>query len=85
MSILRATNKELLLPLGVIIDQALNNLFIFITRKAHDLHHAQDLHEKIERNIRLRKPQAARIAVRNLLANSDEIIKRTAAKNSRRN
>ena len=85
IGILKATNNELLLPLGVIIDQALNNLFIFITRKAHDLHHAQDLHEKIERNIRLRKPQAARIAVRNLLANSDEIIRRTAAKNSRRN
>ena len=85
IGILKATNNELLLPLGVIIDQALNNLFIFITRQANDLHHAQDLHEKIERNIRLRKPQAARIAVRNLLANSDEIIKRTAAKNSRRN
>jgi DNA-binding FadR family transcriptional regulator len=85
IGILKATNNELLLPLGVIIDQALNNLFVFITRQAKDLHHAQDLHEKIERNIRLRKPQAARIAVRNLLANSDEIIRRTAAKNSRKN
>ena len=84
LAILKATNNELLLPLGVIIDQALNNLFLFITRQANDLHYAQDLHDKIERNIRLRKPQAARIAVRNLLANSDEVIRRTAAKNSRK-
>ena len=85
LAILKATNNELLLPLGVIIDQALNNLFIFITRQANDLHYAQDLHEKIERNIRLRKPQAARIAVRNLLANSDEIIKRGPPKDPRKN
>ena len=78
VAILRATNNELLFPLGVIIDQALNNLFVFISRQVRDLHHAQDLHEKIERNIRLRKPQAARLAVRNLLKNSDAIINRTA-------
>ncbi len=75
LAILRASNNELLLPLGVIIDQALNNLFVLITRRAKDLHHAQDLHEKIERNIRLRKPQAARLAVRNLLDNSDALIR----------
>ena len=44
VAILRATNNELLFPLGVIIDQALNNLFNFITRRANDLHYAQDLH-----------------------------------------
>lgn len=76
LAILRATNNELLLHLGVIIDQALNNLFLFITRQANDLHYAQDLHDRVERNIRLRKPQAARTALRNLLANSDEVIRR---------
>jgi DNA-binding FadR family transcriptional regulator len=75
LAILRASNNELLLPLGVIIDQALTNLFMLITRRAKDLHHAQDLHEKIERNIRLRKPQAARLAVRKLLENSDSLIR----------
>ena len=75
LAILQATNNELLIPLGVIIDQALNNLFMLITRRAKDLHHAQGLHEKIERSIRLRQPQAARVAVRNLLANSDSLIK----------
>ena len=83
VSILRATNNELLLPLGVIIDQALNNLFIFITRQAKDIHHAQDLHDKIERSIRQRKPQAARLAVQKLLQNSDEIINRAANRQKR--
>jgi DNA-binding FadR family transcriptional regulator len=84
VGILRATNNELLLPLGVIIDQALNNLFAFITRQANDLHHAQDLHDKIERSIRKRKPQAARVAVQNLLKNSDEIINNPARKQIRK-
>lgn len=75
LAILRASNNELLFPLGVIIDQALNILFVLITRRAKDIHHAQDLHEKIERNIRLQKPQAARTAVRNLLDNSDALIR----------
>ena len=79
VAILRATNNELLFPLGVIIDQALNNLFNFITRHANDLHHAQDLHEIIERCIRQRKPQAARLAVKRLLRNSDEVIRRSKA------
>ena len=84
VGILRATNNELLLPLGVIIDQALNNLFVFITRQANDLHHAQDLHDKIESSIRKRKPQAARIAVQNLLKNSDEIINNPARRQRRK-
>ena len=79
VAILRATNNELLFPLGVIIDQALNNLFNFITRRANDLHYAQDLHENIERCIRQRKPHAARLAVKKLLRNSDEVIRRSKA------
>jgi DNA-binding FadR family transcriptional regulator len=83
IAVLRATNNELLLPLGVMIEQALNNLFIFITRQANDLHYAQDLHEKIERNIRLRKPQAARLAVRKLLDNSNDVIRRARGRNTK--
>ena len=83
VGILRATNNELLLPLGVIIDQALNNLFVFITRQANDLHYAQDLHEKIERSIRARKSKAARLAVKALLKNSDDVINSRPRKQSR--
>lgn len=78
LAILKATNNELLVPLGVTIASALNNLFVFITRTAKDLHYAQDLHNNIERAIRLRKPGAARIAVQKLLAHSDAFIRKNS-------
>ncbi len=74
VAILRATSNELLLPLGVLIDSALNQLFTLVTREVNDLRHAQDLHEDIEKAIRLKRPEAARRAVRRLLANTDGII-----------
>ncbi len=73
-AILKATNNEFVMPLGVITDQSLNSLFIFITRHADDLRQVQKLHENIEKNIRLRRPEAARAAVRKLLKNSDRLI-----------
>jgi DNA-binding FadR family transcriptional regulator len=76
LAILRASGNELLVPLGVLIESALAHLFVFVTREANDLRHAQTLHENIEKAIRLRRPGAARTAVRELLANTDEIIAR---------
>ncbi len=74
LEILRAAGNELLLPLGALIDSALEGLFVFVTREVNDLRYAQDLHEAIERNIRLQRPDGARKAVRKLLANTDEVI-----------
>ena len=74
LAILKASNNDLLVPLGVIINSALDNLFVFITREANDLRFAQDLHNNIERNIRLRKVEGARKAVRKLLKHSDDFI-----------
>lgn len=74
LAILRAAGNELLLPLGALIDSALEGLFVFVTREVNDLQYAQDLHEDIERHIRLQRPEAARKAVRRLLANTDAII-----------
>jgi DNA-binding FadR family transcriptional regulator len=74
LGILRATGNELLIPLGVLIDSALRNLFVFITVESGDVHHAQDLHDTIEKAIRQRKPEVARRAVHRLLDNSDELI-----------
>lgn len=79
LAILRASGNDLLVPLGVLIESALNHLFEFVTREKNDLRHAQKLHETIERNIRLQRPAAARAAVRKLLANTDGIIKRPEA------
>jgi len=76
LAILRASGNELLVPLGVLIESALDRLFAFVTREVNDLRHAQTLHEKIEKAIRQQRPDAARIAVRKLLQNTDEIIRR---------
>lgn len=72
--ILHASGNELLVPLGVLIESAFDQLFIFVTREQNDLAYAQTLHENIEKCIRLRRPEAARAAVRKLLANTDDII-----------
>jgi DNA-binding FadR family transcriptional regulator len=74
LAILRAAGNDLLVPLGVLIETAFDHLFRYVTREGDDLDHAQKLHEAIERNIRLRRPDAARNAVRRLLANTDKII-----------
>ena len=74
LSILKASNNELLVPLGVLIDSALKNLFVLITVEAGDVHYAQDLHNNIEKAIRQQKPETARKAVRKLLENSDNMI-----------
>jgi len=74
MAILRAAGNELLVPLGVLIESGLDYLFIYITRNTRDLDYAQQLHEDIERQIRLQRPGKARAAVRKLLANTDGVI-----------
>lgn len=76
LAILQAAGNELLLPLGALIDSALEGLFVFVTREVKDIRYAQDLHEDIEKNIRLQRPEAARKAVKRLLANTDEVIAR---------
>jgi DNA-binding FadR family transcriptional regulator len=77
LAILRASGNELLVPLGVLIESALRELFVVITREGHDnIEHAQTLHVKIEKAIRQQRPDAARAAVRKLLENTDEVIAR---------
>jgi len=76
LAILRAAGNDLLVPLGVLIEQAFNHLFMHVTRKGDDLDQAMKLHEAIERNIRLRRPEAARNAVRKLLAATDKVVGR---------
>jgi len=77
LAILRASGNELLVPLGALIESALHHLFVHITtREATSLQIAQQLHENIEKCIRLKRPEAARAAVRKLLANTDSVIGR---------
>ncbi|MEI5678315.1 MULTISPECIES: FadR/GntR family transcriptional regulator [unclassified Mesorhizobium] len=74
VAILRASGNDLLVPLGVLIESALNHLFVHVTREGESLQRAQRLHENIEKSIRLQRPNTARNAVRKLLANTDEVI-----------
>lgn len=76
LAILKATHNELLIPLGTLIESALNNLFVHVTREANSLRYAQELHAAIEEQIRLQNPEAARQAVRILLADTDAMIRR---------
>lgn len=73
-AILIASGNEFLVPFGFLVESALVEVFDHVTRKIGDLHHAQTLHEHIERAIRKRRPEAARRAARNLLADTDDII-----------
>ena len=74
LAILRASGNDLLVPLGVLIESAFDHLFTYTTRELDDLQHAQQLHEAIEKAIRLQRPAAARNAVHKLLADTDEGI-----------
>jgi DNA-binding FadR family transcriptional regulator len=76
LAILKATHNELLIPLGTLIESALNNLFVYVTREANSLRYAQELHAAIEEQIRLQNPEGARQAVRILLADTDAMIRR---------
>lgn len=83
LGILKASGNDLLVPLGGLIDSALGNLFMLITREAGDIHSAQTLHDKIEKAIAARKPKAARQAVHKLLDNSDAMIDIWSGKRNR--
>lgn len=76
IAILRASGNDLLVPLGVLIESALNHLFAYVTREEDDLQYVMKLHENIEKSVRLQRPNMARNAVRKVLANTDQIIAR---------
>ena len=83
LSILAAAGNELLVPFGFLIESALANLFDYTVRRSDDWKYAAPLHVNIAKAIKQQKPAAARLAVRNLLNNTDEIIERVAVKRSR--
>jgi DNA-binding FadR family transcriptional regulator len=74
LAILGAAGNEFLVPFGFLIESALTNVFVYVTRHVGTLRHAQSLHEDIEKAIRRRRPDAARRAARRLLADTDDII-----------
>lgn len=83
LSILQAAGNDLLVPLGFLIEAALANLFDYTVRPK-DWRAARPLHEAIATAIRQRRPQAARLAVRKLLRDTDAIIERRLKRPRRR-
>ena len=74
LAILKASGNELLLPLGILIEETLRSMFERINMAAGSLRHAQELHNGIVDAIRARNADGARAAVHALLDNSDKMI-----------
>lgn len=83
LSILAAAGNELLVPFSFLIESALANLFDYTVRRSDDWKYAAPLHVNIAKAIKQQRPAAARLAVRNLLNNTDEIIERVTIKRQR--
>ncbi len=74
LSLLACANNELLAPFGIIIEQALANLFAFTSR-----HNAQPglivpMHADVVKAIAAQTPEAARQAMTTLLDDTDSVI-----------
>jgi DNA-binding FadR family transcriptional regulator len=78
IAILVAAGNEFLIPFGFLIESALAAVFDYTTRGRKDLDHAHALHQRIEEAIRRGQPQRARLAVKRLLANTDDVIEHKA-------
>lgn len=77
LAILNAAGNELLVPLGFLIESALGNMFAFTATHSTEMRKVLPLHDAILRAIRRRAPEAARRAVRALLADTNSVIGRS--------
>jgi DNA-binding FadR family transcriptional regulator len=73
-AILQAAGNELLVPLGLVIESALGSMFTYTARQKGDVGRTLPGHERILIAIRARRPNAARQAVRKLLADTSRIV-----------
>ena len=74
LALLACANNELLSPFGIIIEQALANMFAFTTRHNTKPGLVVPMHADVVKAIAAQKPEAARQAMTNLLDDTDEII-----------
>lgn len=73
-AILLAAGNELLVPLGLVIESALGNMFNYTASHRGDIGRTLPGHERILLAIRGRKPNAARLAVRQLLRDTGRVV-----------
>jgi len=74
LALLACANNELLSPFGIVIEQALANLFNFTTRHNHKPEQVIPMHVDVVKAIAGQRPEAARRAVAILLDDTDRII-----------
>jgi DNA-binding FadR family transcriptional regulator len=74
LALLAAANNDLLAPFGIVIEQALGNLFDYTTRHNPKPEYVIPLHEDVVNAVAGRDPDAARQAVTRLLNDTDNII-----------
>lgn len=73
-AILHAAGNELLVPLGLVIESALGSMFNYTASQRGDIGRTLPGHERIVKAIRNRKPNAARLAVRQLLRDTANVV-----------
>ena len=83
VAILWAAGNELLVPFGFLIESALGTMFDFTVKHNRTWRDAYPLHENIVTAIRKRRPEAARKAVRVLLADTGSVLAQQARERSR--
>ena len=77
-ALLQAANNDLLMPFGIIIEQALGNLFDYTSQRNPKLSLAVKLHEKIVRAVIDQDIEAARLAMLRLIDDTDTVIASTS-------
>lgn len=78
-AILLAAGNELLVPLGLVIESALGNMFNYTASHRGDIGRTLPGHERILLAIRGRKPNAARLAVRQLLRDTGRVVEQVTS------
>ena len=73
-TLLASANNDLLAPFGILIDEALANLFDFTTSRNPHYKQALKLHENIVRAVVAEDPAAARTAMLALIKDTDQVI-----------
>lgn len=73
-AILLAAGNELLVPLGLVIESALGSMFNYTASHRGDIGRTLPGHARILAAIRGRKPNAARLAVRQLLRDTARVV-----------
>ncbi len=83
-ALLACANNELLMPFGIIIEQALSTLFDYTTQRNPHYQRALKLHESIVRAVAAADGPAARDAMLALLKDTDRVISASAPPDKRR-